>query len=591
MRLLFVLLGLLALPLPAQQSFFLQSPPPAFAGDRTQVEVLALISQPAPGGFLPVRVTATNQRESDARLHLQFDSREGYAPRNQNARLESGFSIEVPAGGTTQRDLLVPLVTRLTTSGYGQDLVLEARLSGSFGNAQGQIQGSPPVDAPAVAMSEPLHSPNASALDAELASHSSHSARADFAARFDALRLPDDWRAFSGFDIVMMTDEDWTKAGPGARTALLQWCRLGGRLEIHAQNGSTSLQSLDLAPSGTHAGLGLGEVERMVLHSSRELDPSSTVARLLRPAVPSQNQSQRQDYSTRWPLHTAFGSQRFDYGLFVAVLVAFGILVGPVNLFLLARSGRRHRLFLTTPLISIGTSLLLIALILIKDGTGGHGRRVALIEVQPDEHTAYVHQEQISRTGVLFGGGFELTDSAVIAPVPLAPSPWARLTPASGGAGLSYRADFADGHLRLGGDWFQSRSEQGQTVRAVVPTRGRIEVVPGTSPPELVSTFSHPVEELYYLDRSGARWVARDLHPGSGVTSEAASPAAFETFLKETRERLGERNGTLLDRAVARGAGHFLARTSQAPALETYARIRWDETDSILTGPVARTSD
>src|SRR5690606_18267044 len=123
------------------------------------------------------------------------------------------------------------------------------------------------------------------------------------------------------------------------------------------------------------------------------------------------------------------------YGLFVVVLIAFGLLVGPVNLFVFAKSGQRHRLFITTPIISLATCALLILLILIQDGTGGRGERIVLMEVRPDadENRAYLHQEQVSRTGVLLGSSFELKESAVISPVPLADSPWTRLKPGTSG--------------------------------------------------------------------------------------------------------------------------------------------------------------
>ena len=87
------------------------------------------------------------------------------------------------------------------------------------------------------------------------------------------------------------------------------------------------------------------------------------------------------------------------------MLVLFGILVGPVNLFVLAKSGRRHRLFITTPLISLGASLLLILLIIFQDGFGGRGMRRVLMEVRPDagQNAAFLHQEQIARTGILTG--------------------------------------------------------------------------------------------------------------------------------------------------------------------------------------------
>ncbi|NIP92090.1 MAG: hypothetical protein GWO24_00865, partial [Akkermansiaceae bacterium] len=85
----------------------------------------------------------------------------------------------------------------------------------------------------------------------------------------------------------------------------------------------------------------------------------------------------------------------------------------------------RHRLFITTPLISLGASLLLVVLILFQDGFGGSGQRVTLMEIGP-ENTAYLSQEQIARTGVLLKTGFTTTEHGYFSPVMIKDSRWAR---------------------------------------------------------------------------------------------------------------------------------------------------------------------
>jgi hypothetical protein len=121
------------------------------------------------------------------------------------------------------------------------------------------------------------------------------------------------------------------------------------------------------------------------------------------------------------------GTRSFASWQVLVFLVIFGVLVGPVNLFVLAPAGKRHKLFITTPLLSIGASIVMVGLILIQDGTGGTGRRFIAINLQPDEAAAYVTQEQISRTGVLFGTGFEMKQPVLIEPVALPDTPWVKL--------------------------------------------------------------------------------------------------------------------------------------------------------------------
>src|SRR5690606_21574539 len=114
--------------------------------------------------------------------------------------------------------------------------------------------------------------------------------------------------------------------------------------------------------------------------------PTATTAKIILDEVLRKNVSPRQasiasDFSTSWPLQQSYGSQEFRYGLFIGVLVLFAIIVGPVNLFVFAKVGKRHRLFITTPIISLATSLLLVGLIILQDGFGGSGFRRVLMEV------------------------------------------------------------------------------------------------------------------------------------------------------------------------------------------------------------------
>jgi hypothetical protein len=395
-----------------------------------------------------------------------------------------------------------------------------------------------------------------------------------------------------------MTDTDWGNASPGARNAILRWNRLGGELVIYALSSSSDFASLGIAPDakGVRAAeRSFGQVTVVPIGTDLKLDPGPTVSRFFdsksganTAKLPSLSQSIRDDFDSAWPLQIGFGEQGYNYGLFILILVAFGIVVGPVNLFVFAKSGRRHRLFITTPVIALVTSALLVGLIILIDGFGGRGMRVVLMEVRPDdgENSAYIHQEQISRTGVLLGGGFEVTEPALVTPVPLESSQWARLTRNNSGGGMRYETLVRDGKLEVDGDWFQSRSEQGQMVRAIVPTRGRIEARNDAGPPSFLSTFDFPIETLYYHDGNGAVWRADGITPGKAFTCQEVNEADWKNFNAEALRSLSPRArefGTL-DRRLQ----HFIAVTTAAPGIETLKGIKWQSTRTYITGPVAQ---
>ena len=297
--------------------------------------------------------------------------------------------------------------------------------------------------------------------------------------------------------------------------------------------------------------------------------------------------SLRTDTPGKWPLQDAFGSRDFNYLLFILVLVAFAIVVGPVNLFVFAKSGRRHRLFLTTPLISLGASALLVALILLQDGIGGRGTRVVLMEVRPDqnENTAYLWQEQFCRTGVLLGASFRLSEPAMLSPLPISASRWARVTDANDGGSCRYTLEPAGNALRAAGDWFQSRSEHGHALAAMIPTRGRIELAKAASPPAILSSFEFPLDRVVFADAAGKAWNAENVQPGQTTVCTPLSEADHAAFLRDQEALFAARNERNLDR-VANRRDHFVAVSSRGPAVETFHSIRWKSTTTVVTGPL-----
>ncbi len=569
MRILSLLLILTA-SLSAQETMIREVFDPA---TDTHVEVLALFSKPSPGGYFPVRVKIANNLKSDRSISLDFESRSDYS---SDLKTSSSFSFTAAGGKTVTRDILVPLNP---PGGYSGSTNLSVILSGSLGRANNSANSNLSPDQPATLLSEALFTPNASSLDSEMNTKlSSGRSSSEFAAKFDPKQLPDDWLAFSGYDAIIMTDGDWSNIPPGGRNAILSWLRLGGQLMIY------SATSTSPAAMGLPAEAGYGNIVIRRISSDLKLDAPNVVKLVLANPTKPQQAGLRHDFLSGWPLQKLFGEQTFRYALFVIVLIIFGILVGPVNLFVFAKSGQRHKLFITTPIISLGASLILIILIISQDGFGGSGIRRVLMEVRPDGgvNAAYLHQEQFSRTGVLTGSNFTINTPAIFQPVPIAESRWARYTDGSGAKG-TFNLQPADGKLQASGDWFQSRSEQGHVLSAVVSTRGRIERT--DKPDTYLSTFEFPIETLYYLDD------AKQWHRADGITAGkrfTLTPVEAEMVLPTLIAEAGafaSRNHQFIMRAKDRPS-HFIAISTGAPGIDTNPGIRWKETKTLITGPI-----
>lgn len=544
----------------------------------THVEVTALFTQPSRGGYLPISVKIANNLNDGRSIQLRFESSMRY---DRKLQTNSSFELSAPAGKTLSEDLMVPLVS--DPHPYGDQPTLDVHLSGSLGTASGTVRATTGSGNPAVLMSESLFTPNASQLDSTSAkSGSPRSAYGNhaFAGKFDPKQLPANWLAFSGYDSVVLSDDDWSSVPAGARNAILSWVGLGGQLIIFTQTDA-SIASLGLPQSPS---MGIISIEPM--KSANLIDPAALIKRTEsdHPNRPRTAAIQA-DFVSGWPLQDRFGAKAFHYGIFIFVLIVFGILVGPVNLFLLAKSGKRHRLFITTPIISLAASLVLIGLIIFQDGFGGHGSRRVLMEVRPDAgiNAAFVHQEQISRTGILTGSRMLIDPACLFLPVPIATSRWARYTNRYDTAG-TFNLQPRDGKLEASGDWWQSRSEHGHILTAVLPTRGRIERTGKEN--ELVSTFSFPIQVLYYLDATNQWHRAENIRTGHGFTLTPVDATMAQPSIAAEANAFSKRNQEILNRA-SRRQGHFVAVSRDADGIDTLPGIRWQETHTVITGPIA----
>lgn len=570
MRLIPLLFLLGTLAASAQESMIRQVPD----GDTTDthVEVTSLFSSPAADGYFPVRVKVANNRKTPAIVRVKFKASSGWG---DDLASHSNFDFTAAPETTVIRDVLVP--QQPVGSSFGGAVAISTEMSGTLGSATHHASVNYEPTQASVLMSEPLFTKNALKLDTALSAKIAsgrYGGSTKFASRFTAADLPDNWLAYSGFDYVLMLDRDWTAAPAGARAAILSWIRLGGNLIVHTTGGATAA-SLSIPDNA-----GYGTIRFVSIPSSLDLNEDETILRVEGTASSNRKFAFENDYHSGWPLRVAFGDESFRYAVFIVILVIFGILVGPINLFVFAKSGRRHRLFITTPIIALGASFLLILLIVFQDGLGGKGQRIVLMEVA--ENSAHIHQEQFCRTGVLMSSNFTLDPPALISPLQIPETPWARFTTSSQRG--TFTVQPAGAKIEASGDWFQSRSEQGHAIETVAPTRGRIEAASGN---KLVSTFGFPIRKLFFLDATGTWHRAENIATGQPFDLVRVDAGMADPEMNDLAAKLSTRNQTFFDRARKR-TSCFVAVTDAAPAIDTLSGIRWQETTTLITGPVSQ---
>ncbi len=545
------------------------------------------------GGFFPVRVEIQNKTkktlswkinctsEMSSHGHYSF-SRSG----STEGEVRSQFLLSCPPGEQRVIDLLIPINQILEGQSASRmirfdcvDANMEYSVSRSFSEEMGRYK---------IGLSDKI----LQRFEADLVkgfSRKALSASSGYSSSsskpcggVDVSRLPEDWRAYSGYDTLALSRLDFQSVSPGARVALDQWVRSGGHL-ILLNDGAGPVPAFEKLKEND----GLGLRSRLDFGFDFGAFQGAELAETITRGGESFATRAELDYGRgSWQMGRALGSRSLSKAFLFIVLLVFAIVVGPVNLFLWANKNRRHRLFVTTPIISLGASLFLVGYIIIRDGFGGDGVRAIAIEVGgPDDKSAVILQEQFSRSGILFSPSFDLDSDSILVPVVAPESDLNREDSASSMG--THKLDYSQTKegWDISGDLFESRSEQAQILRSVQPSRERLELVSGSAgTPRLASSFSYELTDVFYQDENDKVWTAAAIAPGETVTlSPSSTDADGDIGISKALARFGSSNRRQLKRLLNRN-NSFVALASEAPAVATHTSIDWEDSPTLITG-------
>ena len=423
----------------------------------------------------------------------------------------------------------------------------------------------------------------------------------DSMAEFKPNDLPADWRAYAGYDALILTGAEFKAMAPGAKLAIDQWVRSGGHLIVLDQNNEASKSpsaSSDfrivpgeksklgrlLADSLTDRQDGFGLKTIVAARSPREVGAGDLMM-ILQSGKKTLAKIHDEQYHSNWKVGRELGSRSLGTGLVLFGLMIFAVVVGPVNLFVLAKATRRHRLFFTTPIISLTASLLMVGLIILSDGFGGDGTRAIAIEVgSSDDKTATVIQEQFSRSGILFSSGFDLDDQSVLNPVKPPITEMNRADSAYSTGTFQLQVSRKEDGWKYSGDLFESRSEQAQLIRSVIPSREGLALVSGPGESlKLASTFAYSVGPVFYTDASGEIWQTDSIAPGESATLQRSGVDARSSALNKAVFRFAKSHRSVLENMFQR-KDSFAALAEAAPGVDTHPSIDWQESPVVITG-------
>ncbi|MDF1797627.1 MAG: hypothetical protein P1V81_00495 [Planctomycetota bacterium] len=205
------------------------------------------------------------------------------------------------------------------------------------------------------------------------------------------------WEAYSSLDLAVLDVEGGLPASAELE-ALFAWVRLGGVVILAGKDANRTLAGVDAVSEWTDSRFALDDVPGaqryqcgfgriLVVPRSGLLDD----ARLRDAALGELRQRVRTDWtpSTRGSRGSGEGLRprvpgigALPYRAFVALMILFAILVGPVNFFWTKRRGKPAALLFTIPLLALGGALLALGYGFFWQGVDvkTHSDTVALLD-------------------------------------------------------------------------------------------------------------------------------------------------------------------------------------------------------------------
>ncbi|MGF1485197.1 MAG: hypothetical protein ACFBZ8_12635 [Opitutales bacterium] len=567
------------------------------------IEIIRPYSEVPPGGYCAFLVNIRNASENTARFVFETEASLNYSGESGIRTLRE--ALEVPANERRVFTVLAPVPAATVNSFRGDydQVVLEVSMSGtgingrsirsfytSYGSHSSGSFRRTTINEQQLA-SVGVYASLYSFYDYE-------SVLNDFsqgAMVFNIGTLFDDWRAYAGFTHILLTRAEWEDQRPGARAALLEWVAAGGILHLLAPPGETSaLAGLQAGPTGTSEPRvlrrGLGQVK---IFNGEVQAAYDRCKQLTTPAV--SNHFEENFFNVRPSLEQPSLPMRLEHNnlpeplleriqtidtssaLIIVVAIAFAVAVGPINLFVLCSGRRRHRIFVYTPVFSIGAGVIVVMAILLGDGTGGSGHRATLVVEVDGANQLVVLREQASRTGLLFNNGFELPPGVMILPV-------------HGGGETFYedprseRTYHQEGN-DFNGDWFANRSVQAMTMLGTLPSRADLRIVGGGLPGggnelQIESSINARCHEVYVRHQAtGRQWRAENVGPGTTVRAQPITAAQFTAFIESQQTYYSPQLGFMLKQQTEDTLGNadwvYVAR------LEAFEEANWQTHDAI----------
>ena len=338
------------------------------------------------------------------------------------------------------------------------------------------------------------------------------------------------WVGYSGFDVVALTAEELREAPDAVRSALWRFAECGGSLliigawELPPQWRSRRAHSLEVEVGGGGS-LTTKSVPPAVSDTAQTYyvgfgQVTIIAAAGVKNLLPAQWRGIKQSWENSRPAEEHYGDivginnafpvvERIGIpvrGLFVLML-AFVVVIGPINLIWLARRRKKIWMLWTVPVIALVACLAVTGFALLGEGVDATSRTESFTILDESSHRATTvgwtafYAPIAPREGLHFGYDTELS--------PVAPDHWRYR-----GGWAERTIDFSnDQHLDSG--WVTARVPAYFKFRKSETRRERVTIRRSGDSISVVNGLGADINALWLADRDGKIYSAKEIRAGA----------------------------------------------------------------------------
>lgn len=303
----------------------------------------------------------------------------------------------------------------------------------------------------------------------------------------------ENWLAYSPFDAVVVGAADLGAMSPAAFAALGDYLHAGGNVVVLGKKTLPAAwhpASTKKLSDGTQSALGFGNC--FLIGTENPAAVSAQMVQRLRETVRDTArywQTLPGDSSSANSIMSVVENLKIPTRGIVIIMLAFIVIIGPVNIVYLTRRNRRTWMLWTIPVISLVTTLLVFAYSLLREGITPDTRIAGVTVIDQASHRAATVGGEAFYCPLTPSGGLYFDFATEATP----------LVEHGYGSGTPREVDWTQSqHFTHG--WVSARVPAHFHVRKPETRRERIQIVNENGKLQIVNSLGAPIKSLWVAD-------------------------------------------------------------------------------------------